>query len=72
MVPEEYRYLYPVLGSKRLERRLRALGSGTHIYGHSHLNRNVRLDGVTYINNAFGYPSEGHIANKTLLYVGSL
>ncbi|WMJ02935.1 metallophosphoesterase [Pseudomonas chlororaphis subsp. aurantiaca] len=71
-VPEQYRYLYPVLGSSRLERQVRRLGAQTHIYGHSHLNRRVTLEGVTYINNAFGYPSERHIANKALLYLGEL
>ncbi|MGE7955630.1 metallophosphoesterase [Pseudomonas sp. NPDC089530] len=71
-VPLQYRYLYPVLGSVRLERQVRRLGSRTHIYGHSHLNRRVTLEGVTYINNAFGYPSERHIANKALLCLGDL
>jgi predicted phosphodiesterase len=69
-MPEQYRYLYRVLGSNRLERRVRAIGSRIHIYGHSHLNRNVQLDGVAYINNAFGYPSETRIAAKTLLQFG--
>jgi predicted phosphodiesterase len=69
-MPAQYRYLYPVLGSNRLERRVRAIGSRIHIYGHSHLNRNVQLDGVAYINNAFGYPSETRIAAKTLLQFG--
>ncbi|AZE49478.1 hypothetical protein C4K04_3808 [Pseudomonas chlororaphis] len=71
-VPPQYRYLYPVLGSARLERQVRRLGAQTHIYGHSHLNRRVTLEGVTYINNAFGYPSERHIANKALLCLGPL
>jgi len=71
-VPPQYRYLYPVLGSTRLEQQVRRLGAQTHIYGHSHLNRRVTLESVTYINNAFGYPSERHIANKALLCLGSL
>ncbi|MGY2288355.1 metallophosphoesterase [Pseudomonas sp. SDO528_S397] len=71
-VPAQYHYLYPVLGTTRLEQQVRRLGAQTHIYGHSHLNRRVTLDGVTYINNAFGYPSERHIANKDLLCLGAL
>ena len=39
---------------------------------HSHLNRNKVLDGVTYINNAFGYPSETEISAKTILQVAEL
>ncbi|MES2741956.1 MAG: metallophosphoesterase [Pseudomonadota bacterium] len=66
-MPSKYHYLYPVFGSQRLERRLRALGSSMHIYGHSHLNRRVDIDGVTYINNAFAYPTETRIAAKALL-----
>lgn len=63
------RLLYPVLGSTRLETRLRTLNPSIHVYGHSHVNRNVRIDGVTYINNAFGYPSETWIASKDLLAI---
>ncbi len=70
-MPSKYHYLYPVFGSLRLERRLRALGSSMHIYGHSHLNRRVRIDGVTYINNAFAYPTEARIAAKVLLQLNA-
>jgi hypothetical protein len=36
------------------------------VYGHSHVNRDVAIDGVTYINNAFGYPRETRITAKAL------
>ncbi len=65
-VPRAMRYLDPVLGSSGIERQLRALGATVHVYGHSHINRRVKLDGVTYINNAFGYPQEGAIAARQL------
>jgi predicted phosphodiesterase len=71
-LPEKYHFLFPVLGTTRLEARIRALGSSLHFYGHSHLNRQVVKDGVTYINNAFGYPSERNIAARTLLHVGDM
>lgn len=61
-IPLHHRYLYPILGSYTLERQLRRLGTTLHVYGHSHVNRCVTLDGVNYINNAFGYPSETRIA----------
>lgn len=70
--PEKHRALFPVLGSQRIETRIRALGATMHFYGHSHLNRNKTLDGVTYINNAFGYPSETEISAKTILHVADL
>jgi predicted phosphodiesterase len=65
-IPQHHRRLYPVLGTVRLERRIRQLGSTIHVYGHSHLNRTVAIDGVTYVNNAFGYPWETTIAAKEL------
>ena len=68
-IPDKYRYLYPVLGSARLDRQIRRLGSQIHVYGHSHVNRQIQIDGVTYINNAFGYPRETRIAAKALLQI---
>lgn len=71
-MPEKYHFLYPVLGTSKLEAHIRALGSQMHFYGHSHLNRQVVKDGVTYINNAFGYPSERDIAARMLMHVGDI
>lgn len=71
-LPEKYHFLFPVLGTTKLEAHIRALGSNLHFYGHSHLNRRVVLDGVTYINNAFGYPSERDIAARTIMHVGDM
>jgi len=70
-IPRARRMLYPVLGSARLEEQVRALGSRIHVYGHSHVNRQVALDDVVYINNAFGYPDETRIAAKELLCIHS-
>lgn len=66
-VPRAMRSLDPVLGSYGIERQLRALGSQLHVYGHSHINRRVVIDGVTYVNNAFGYPQESVIAARRLV-----
>jgi len=68
-IPADKRMLYPVLGSSLLEAQLRVLDSKLHVYGHSHVNRQVRIDGVTYINNAFGYPNETRITAKQLLCI---
>ncbi|HRL21270.1 MAG TPA: metallophosphoesterase, partial [Alcaligenes sp.] len=65
-IPESRRILYPVLGSSRLEDQIRQLGSDIHVYGHSHVNRDVCIDGVNYINNAFAYPHETRISAKQL------
>lgn len=50
--------LLPILGSEQLDRQLRRCGSTLHVFGHTHINRQVQIDGITYINNAFGYPNE--------------
>jgi predicted phosphodiesterase len=68
-IPKEKRVLYPVLGSWNLDCQLRQLGSMLHVYGHSHVNQRVDIDGITYINNAFGYPRETRIAAKRLLCI---
>jgi predicted phosphodiesterase len=68
-MPGTQRFLYPVLGCSRLDGQARTLGARIHVYGHSHINRRVHIDGVTYINNAFGYPSETAIAAKRLLCI---
>jgi len=68
-IPGTQRVLYPVLGSFQLERQLRKLNPDIHIYGHSHVNRQVKIDGVSYINNAFGYPNETRITSKQLMCI---
>lgn len=66
-IPAKHRKIYPVLGTNVLDAQLRALGSRMHVYGHSHVNRRVTIDGVTYINNAFGYPTETHFTTRELV-----
>ena len=68
-VPRKHRALDPVLGTVRLEEQLRRFSPDIHVYGHSHINRSVRIDGVHYINNAFGSPQESIIASKRLLCI---
>lgn len=68
-IPEERQVLYPVLGTCLLEAQIRQIGARIHVYGHSHVNRRVLVDGVWYINNAFGYPRETRIAAKALVCI---
>jgi predicted phosphodiesterase len=68
-IPSRHRKIYPVLGSTILDKQLRQWGSSMHVYGHSHVNRHITVDGVTYINNAFGYPSEAHFTGRHLLHI---
>lgn len=68
-IPHHYRYLYPALGSQLLEEQIRQLKPNIHVYGHSHLNQQRKIDGIQYINNAFGYPAEDKITSKQLLCI---
>src|SRR5262245_45761704 len=68
-IPRKHKLLYPILGSARLESQLRKLDPIIHVYGHSHVNRHVKIDGVSYINNAFGYPGETWITSKSLMLI---
>jgi predicted phosphodiesterase len=68
-IPPMFRDIYPVLGSPLLDQQIRNLNSNIHIYGHSHINRKLTIQGIKYINNAFGYPSETRIASKALLEI---
>jgi predicted phosphodiesterase len=69
LVPDRQRILYPVLGSNRIDSQVRRLNANLHVYGHSHVNRQVRKSDVMYINNAFGYPHETGITSKSLLVI---
>ena len=63
------RYLFPVLGSVLIEEQIRQLKPQIHVYGHSHVNCQMDIKGIKYINNAFGYPYEQRITNKELLCI---
>lgn len=67
----DFRFIYPVLGSLALDAQLRGWQARQriHLYGHSHVNRFIFIDGTNYINNAFGYPSEKSICRKELLCI---
>ena len=41
-IPQGKRYLYPALGSHQLELQVRQLNPQIHIYGHSHVNVNIK------------------------------
>lgn len=65
-IPEKRRNVYPVLGSEALGVQVKQLNPMIHVYGHSHVNQAIELDNIQYVNNAFAYPSESHIARKQL------
>lgn len=68
-IPVRQRYLYPVLGSRRLGLQVNRLRPDVHAYGHSHVNQRCHIDGVEYVNNAYGYPSETGISRKALISI---
>lgn len=68
-IPLDKRRIYPVLGSRGLGRQVSQLKPDIHIFGHSHLNQLVKIDDISYVNNAFAYPKENRISRKKLLSV---
>jgi len=50
--------LAKVMGSQRIDAQLRECGAKTHVCGHSHLNFDVCLGKVRYVQEALGYPHE--------------
>jgi predicted phosphodiesterase len=71
-VSARHRVLDPILGSTAIEDQLRRLRPAIHVYGHSHINRSVEIDGVRYINNAFGYPREHAITARRMLCIDEI
>ena len=71
-VPASWHYLNPVMGSTLIEAQIRRLRPQIHIFGHRHFNCQTHIDGILYINNAFGYPCEQSITNKKLLCIFNL
>jgi predicted phosphodiesterase len=72
LMPSSPRATYPldpVMGTTRLEDQIRTMRPSLHVYGHSHFNRRLNIDGITYINNALGYPHEAHMARRQLVCV---
>ncbi len=68
-IPENRRKVYPVLGSARLDHQIRKLQPAIHVYGHSHVNQTIEIDGIRYLNNAFATPKEARIARKELICI---
>ena len=71
-IPRESRRVYPVLGSNGLGNQVMRLQPAIHIYGHSHINQSIDLDGIKFVNNAFAYPGETRISRKRLHCVTDL
>jgi predicted phosphodiesterase len=71
-IPADRRRVYPVLGSDGLGDQVRKLQPNIHIYGHSHINQAIELDGINFVNNAFATPSEKRISRKRLHCVADL
>jgi predicted phosphodiesterase len=51
-----FKALPQVAVCRRLDEQLRAVGSLVHVFGHTHIPCDRVVDGVRYVQNAFGYP----------------
>jgi len=52
------KYLPKFVGALRLDQQLRSVGSSIHIYGHTHIDGDISIDGVRYVQQALSYPQE--------------
>jgi predicted phosphodiesterase len=53
-----FKGLPQVAGSASIERMVRGVGAQVHVFGHSHIRRDVVLEGVRYVQHHLGYPRE--------------
>ena len=54
----KFKGLPKVAGCAALDEQIRALKSGVHVFGHSHIRCDRVIDGVRYIQNPLRYPRE--------------
>lgn len=47
-----------VAGCHSIEKQIRDLGADVHVFGHSHIRRDLVIDGVRYVQHHLGYPRE--------------
>lgn len=53
-----FKALPQVAGSTSIDKQLRAAGSATHVFGHTHIRCDGQLDGVRYVQHPLAYPRE--------------
>jgi hypothetical protein len=53
-----FKGLPKVAGCAALDKQIRSLKSGVHVFGHSHISCDRVIDGVRYIQNPLRYPRE--------------
>ena len=53
-----FKGLPKVAGCAALDQQIRALNSGVHVFGHSHISCDRVIDGVRYVQNPLRYPRE--------------
>lgn len=56
---ERIRNILPrVCGDTNIDTFLRKISSKVHVFGHTHIDYDKVIDGVRYVQHAFGYPTE--------------
>eukprot|EP00770_Monocercomonoides_exilis_P003225 MONOS_3204.1-p1 / transcript=MONOS_3204.1 / gene=MONOS_3204 / organism=Monocercomonoides_exilis_PA203 / gene_product=Ser / transcript_product=Ser / location=Mono_scaffold00073:81606-82465(-) / protein_length=211 / sequence_SO=supercontig / SO=protein_coding / is_pseudo=false len=55
------KFLKHVSGSRELEKQIRCLGSCVHCFGHTHVNKDVTIEGIRYVQNSLGSHKEGKV-----------
>ena len=52
-----------------LRHQFRRLYTASYVYGHSHVNQCIELDGISFVNDTFATPEETRSVRKELLCV---
>ncbi|MBG10827.1 MAG: hypothetical protein CMD92_06625 [Gammaproteobacteria bacterium] len=68
-IPEHRRKIYSVLGSSRLDIKIRKLQPGILVFGCIQVNGSIELDRIRYLNNACASPREPQTEGKDLVCI---
>jgi len=47
-----------ICGDKRLDAQIRKVGAKVHVFGHTHIDQDMVIKGIRYVQNAFGHPEQ--------------
>eukprot|EP00747_Dinoflagellata_sp_TGD_P179128 gnl/TRDRNA2_/TRDRNA2_29391_c0_seq1.p1 gnl/TRDRNA2_/TRDRNA2_29391_c0~~gnl/TRDRNA2_/TRDRNA2_29391_c0_seq1.p1 ORF type:complete len:848 (+),score=148.19 gnl/TRDRNA2_/TRDRNA2_29391_c0_seq1:79-2622(+) len=59
--------LFGVMGCTGLEDQIREAGATGHLFGHSHQGCERMFDGIRYVQQPLGYPTDGHREERPLM-----
>lgn len=61
-----FKALPKVAGCIDLDEQIRYISAQVHVFGHSHINYDIVIDNIRYVQNAMGYPRERNLQEVPL------